>query len=149
MTKLDLRQQIERDIARAIDSSVNYSGDDYDMNKANWIQITTDRAIAAFVNALPEPVDVEAKYELLPGHGPAITVKSEQNEDENHEQMVYLARYADDRGYNRYHLELMGYLQGLYNPMKPVVQSEHDDSKDRPQREETDEPEGERPSKVR
>lgn len=145
---MNLRDQIAKDISRAIDSSVNYGGDEYEQNRHNWVQITTDRAIAAFVSSLPEPIDIESKYELTDPRGPAITIHSEEDEEANHEQLVYLARYADDRGYNRYYTEMMAYLQALYNAPQPVIQSENEQHRLHGTSE-GDSPPDKEPSKVR
>lgn len=150
-TKPDLRKEIASWISRAIDSSVNYTGKEYDLNRHNWVQITTDRIIAAFMYSLPQPVDIQAKYETGP-EGIYVTVSSEEEENKNGDQLTYLAKFADDQGYNRCIWEIQDYLKRLYTLPDPVLQSGHEQtefSESGPQQENPDQPDDKEPSQVR
>lgn len=157
----DLRDQISRDISRAIDSTVNYTGKEYDQNRHNWVQITTDRVIAALMNSLPEPIDVPTKYELPPGQSlPVTLVDPEEDREWNQQQLDMFSKFAMDNGFNRYYFEYVEYLRGLYTAPQSVVQSEHEEhrtetrgtnpnSEGGPQQEDSDESSNQEPSKVR
>lgn len=123
-TTHNLKAQISHDIARAIDSCINYTGDEKEQNTHNWIQITTDRVIGAVINSLPEPIDTPTKYEIAPGD---ILLLPDTDED----SLKYLSKFSGDNGYNRFFYEYLEYLQGLYRLPEGVLQSGHDESKDR------------------
>lgn len=124
----NLRDQISQDILRAIDSTVNYSGNEQEQNRHNWVQITTDRVVAALMNSLPDPIDIPTKYEIKPGETLPITLIDPQESGTwNQQQLDYLTSYSQDSGYNRYYFEYTDYLRGLYMIPQPVLQSEHEE----------------------
>lgn len=124
MPNFDLRKAVAQYVSRAIDSSVNYSGKEYDLNRHNWTQITTDRIIAAMMNALPEPIDVQSKYELGPKGG--IYVNIDEDGEHNEQQLDYLANFQADQGWNNYYKEITDYLRDLYTVPDSMIQSEHE-----------------------
>lgn len=124
----NLREQIARDISRAIDSTIHYSGKEYDLNRHNWVQITTDRIVAAVMYSLPEPVDIPTKYEIKPGTQlPVTLVDPEKDDSWNQRQLDILTHYSEDSGYNRYYFEYTDYLKALYTIPQPVIQSENEE----------------------
>lgn len=147
----NLRDRISADISRAVDSSTNYTGKEYDQNRHNWVQITTDRVIAALMSSLPEPVDVATKYEIPMGHTLPVTLVDPDDDSEhwNQTQLDLFSKYAMDNGFNRYFYEYTDYLRGLYTSPQAVVHSEHEHSESRTQHEDSDESDNQEPSKVR
>lgn len=118
-TTHNLKAQISHDIARAIDSCINYTGEEKEQNTHNWVQITTDRAIGAIINSLPEPIDTPTKYEVQPGDTLVLP-------DTDEESLNYLSKFSGDNGYNRFFYEYLEYLQGLYRLPEGVLQSGHE-----------------------
>lgn len=116
----DLRKEISKMVSRAIDSSVNYSGEEYDQNRHNWVQITTDRAIEAVLRSLPEPVDINSKYE---GAGLHFSINLEEITTP---QLDFLCAHQHDQGYNHYYQDYTYYLKELYSPNSSVIQSENE-----------------------
>lgn len=147
---INLREQIAADISRAIDSSTNYSGKEYEQNRHNWVQITADRAIAAFVQSLPEPIDIEAKYE---GHNGGVDITLDGEDDRN--MVDYLTAWANDCGFNYYYRAVMENMRRLYSPTSDMIQSGHEEHSEEqrstsgPQQEDSDESDNSEPSKVR
>lgn len=118
---MDYRDEIKSYIAQAIDGVVNYSGENKEQNLHNWIEIATDRAIGVIIKQLPNPVDVSAKYELDPEKGLFVTIQAEQTPEafkRNKEMMFHIAKYADDKGYNRYYQDIMQLLTQPYSPLQ-------------------------------
>lgn len=120
----DLRKEVEAYISRAIDSSMNYSGEEGQQNRWNWVQITTDRIVAAVMNSLPEPVDINHKYET-DSKGILIQL-SDGNKEHNDTQIEYLGKFAEDQGWNKYFFAYTDYLKGLYSLPDTMVQSQYD-----------------------
>lgn len=156
MNTPNLRDQISQDISRAIDSTVNYSGKECDQNRHSWVQITTDRIVAAVANSLLDPVDVPAKYEIQAGQTlPVSLVDPDEDGDWNQDQLDLLSKYSSDNGFNRYYFEYTDYLKGLYSLPDGVLQSEHEQhtqehgSSSGSQQEDPDQPNNSEPSKVR
>lgn len=145
---MNLREKVVKEIHRAVDGTIHYAGEEKAQNADNLIQIAADRSIGAFVEVLPEPVDLAAKYETDPTKGLQIRLGDEADEDQNGTQLTYLARFADDQGYNRYYRELMQILQSLYMVPHDVVQSEHEQRTSRTQQEDSDQSGSNEPSKV-
>lgn len=119
---MDLRKEVEGFISRAVDSVKHYNGQEYDQNRHNWVQITTDRIIYAVMNSLPDPIDVRTKYETDRAGGIALDITHEDDEHDK-QQMDYLANYAEDQGFNKYYFAYTEYLRGLYNTPGGVIQS--------------------------
>lgn len=110
---MNLRTKIGQHIARAIKSPDK----DNPQDVHNWLEITTDRIINEFISELPEPIDIDSKYELGKDGGVYVSVvapETEGSEEANGEQLTYLARYSDDRGYNRYRQDLVMKIHDLY-----------------------------------
>ncbi len=109
MNSTSIRTSIGQHIKRAIMSTQQ---DNDPQNVHNWVEISTDRIINEFLSSLPEPIDVQAKYEI-----PATGVVPVQlsNLEEDGEAILHLQRYADDTGYNRYRQELVHSIKSLYN----------------------------------
>lgn len=148
MQNFDLRKAVQQYVSRAIDSSVNYTGKEYDLNRHNWTQITTDRIIAAVMNCLPEPVDVRSKYEMGDQRGIFVNIGSDESPEHNEQQIDYLAQYQADQGWNNYYGELTDYLKALYTLPSDVVQSDYErDGFHRTS--ESDGPNDKEPSKIR
>lgn len=158
----NLRDQISQDISRAIDSTAQYTGKEYDQNRHNWVQITTDRVIAALMNSLPEPIDVPTKYEIQPGKTLPVSLINVEDDDTgwNQRQLDMLSGFAGDNGWNRYYFEYTEYLKGLYTLPQPVIQSDYEEhrietrgsnpnSEGGSQPEDSDESDNQEPSKVR
>lgn len=123
---MNLRDEIQTYIHRAIDSSKGYVGQEYDLNQHTWEQITTDRIIHALIRSLPEPVNLRQKYETVLPDGTLPT------DPENPSEIEQLAQYADDNGYNRYRRELVFFFESLYKPRNDVVSSNYDNSEAKP-----------------
>jgi hypothetical protein len=117
---MDFRNDIRTFIAAAIDGTTNYSGENYEQNKNNWLEISTDRIIGIYVKLLNQPVDIDQKYETSGQGGIWLNLDDNvpENEKHNQEQLVHLAKYADDRGYNRYHDEMVDKLMRPYTPLQ-------------------------------
>lgn len=158
---MNLRREVQSMIHRAIDSTVNYTGKEYELNKSNWIQITTDRVIAAIMQSLPPPIDIKNKYETDEDNGIYINIQSDNKHDKNENQLDYLSIFQQDQGWNKFYIEYSNYLTSLYNTPNNVVSSEHEEhrnessegtvhgSEEGPQSGQSDPPEDSEPSKVR
>lgn len=118
----NLRDEVASYVSRAIDSTQNYEGEEKIENRHNWVQITTDRVISALVAHMPIPIDIESRYELLPGS----TLPVEVPEDTDAKQLDYLAAYSADQGYNKYYHDLMHQITGLYKAPSNDVSLRHD-----------------------
>lgn len=68
----------------------------------------SEEAIGVFLQYLPDPVDINGKYEALKGINIAIT----GDKDRDVSSLDYLAHYGEDNGYNRYYIELLCSLDG-------------------------------------
>jgi hypothetical protein len=82
-----------------------------------WANITADRIIAGFTDFLPEPIDIEQKWEVKPNSGVHITLSAKNDaidHDRDMQQLDYLSSYADDEGYNRYHYTVKEKIENLY-----------------------------------
>lgn len=148
MAPFDLRKEVVAMVHRAIDSTKHYNGSEYDLNRHNWEQITTDRIIAAVMQSLPEPVDIKAKYETGPDNGIFVNVGNDNSPESNEQQLDYLASYQTDQGFNKFYFDYSNYLRGLYTIPEPVVQSEHEQS-ERFHGESDEDSNNKEPSKVR
>lgn len=118
---MDYREAIKDYFTQAVDGIINYSGDNFEQNKNSWVEIATDRAIGCVIKIIPMPVDVINKYEVDPNKGLYITLQTEntpESFDKNQDMMMLVAKYADDRGYNRYHDDLMTRLTLPYAPLQ-------------------------------
>lgn len=144
----DLRKEIVAMVHRAIDSSKHYSGEEYDQNRHNWEQITTDRIIAAVMQSLPDPIDIRSKYETDAG-GLFVNIGPDNTDSENDRQIDYLAAYQMDQGFNKYYFTYADYLKRLYTVPQNVVQSEHEQRESIHREGESDSPDDKEPSKVR
>lgn len=105
----DIRTQIGSQVARAITSSKDSPED-----QRYWVALTTDNIIKTILKFMPEPIDIESKYEVGSGEGVYVTVGPEQAEHQNERQLQYLARFADDQGYNRYRHDMGIILSAPY-----------------------------------
>ncbi len=117
-------------VARAIDSTQNYSGEEKQQNNNNWIQITTDRILAAVMESLPLPVDVASKYETGKAGTIFIDVGGDNNEDKNKAELDFLASYQSDQGWNHFYFDYCNYLRSLYSLHNGVIQSGHEEYED-------------------
>jgi len=144
---MNLRDEIGAYISRAVDSTVNYSGLEYDLNRHNWVQITTDRVLAAVMQSLPPPVDIKAKFETDKERG--IFVHIDEDEKKNKLQIDHLAAFSEDQGYNKYYFEYTDLLRDLYTIQQNVIQSDHDKDDRIHGQGESDSPQDKEPSKVR
>jgi len=114
---MDLRKIVEAYVDKAIDGTINYSGEDKDANRHIWVQLITDRIIGSFMGVLPDPIDIEAKYEADPSRGLTVRLKPEDDEW-NELQIEQMAHYASDRGYNDYRFEVENIIMKPYNLQK-------------------------------
>lgn len=90
---------MRKDISSLVERAVQSRGTDLDNH--NMKEITVDRIIATFVSFLPEEVDLNSKYELN-GMPFQLTVDTlNRNEKENSENLLHMARFANDEGFNR------------------------------------------------
>lgn len=159
-TTFDLRKEVQAMIHRAIDSTVNYSGEEYELNKHNWIQITTDRIIAAVMQSLPDPIDIKSKYETDHMGGIYVNVGADETPEHNERQLEHLAIYQADQGWNHFFGTYTEYLRGLYMLPESMIQSKNEEygnearqesngSEGRNNSEDSDESDNQEPSKVR
>lgn len=145
----DLRSEVQKMISRAIDSSVNYTGDEYDDNRHNWTQITTDRVVEAVIKSLPEPIDIKQKYETDSKGGILVNIVPSNTEAENKTQLDFLSEYQKDQGWNNFYFSYCNYIRQLYNDPQGVVQSDHGTDDRISRTSEGDSPNDKEPSKVR
>lgn len=122
----DLRKEVSQVVSRAIDSSVNYSGKEFDQNRHNWVQITTDRILSSIVQSLPEPVDVRSKYET--GNHGGLFVNIDGKDEEKERQLDLLSSYQMDQGWNQYFAIYTDYLRRLYTDPQSVIQSKNENN---------------------
>lgn len=113
-TPPNLRDEVGSLVSRAVDSVNGYEGEEYKDNRRAWVEMTSDRIMGAVMASLPSPIDIESKYELDTGGGVYVTVHSDQHQQTNNDQLTYLARFADDQGYNRYYQDFVAVLQKPY-----------------------------------
>lgn len=104
-----IRKEISQLVARAQKSVSDDPQDNHNLN-----QITTDRIMALFMGSLPSEVDVDAKYELNGAPISLILDSVNRSEEQNLEQVVHIARFADDNGFNRCVREIKSGLQSEY-----------------------------------
>lgn len=114
---MDLRQEIRALVAQAIDGTTNYSGTNVEQNKSNWGEIVTDRIIGAVFRRLPPPVQLEQKYEMNPEKGLYVRIGDDMSDKANEEQLIYVSNFADDKGYNRYHSDMVDMLMNPYGTL--------------------------------
>lgn len=115
--KLTLRDKIAVEVSHAIQGTIEHPSkevNDYYQNRANWVNIATDSIISAVTEFLPDAVDISSKYELSAEHGVFVNIGTDQDEERNGAQLEYLARFADDKGYNRYRAEVLDKIEKLY-----------------------------------
>lgn len=115
-----LRDDVAHYVDQAIRGSAQYKGNDPDLNRNNWVQIVTDRIIGSFVAFLPPPVDIDGKYENTSKKGLYVAVGADSSYRKNQEQLMYLSRYASDKGYNSYYEEIMEKFSGMYGLNKSL-----------------------------
>ena len=113
---MTLREEVALYVGTAMKANQDYTGNEPDLNFHNWVQIATDKIIKALLETLPTPIDIEAKYESNQHRGVWVAMGEESKFDKD--KLVYLARFADDCGYNRYYTHLIGkfgqeYLKNL------------------------------------
>lgn len=160
MANFDLRKEVSQMISRAIDSSVNYSGKEYDLNRHNWVQITTDRVIAAVMQSLPEPIDIKTKYETDQVGGIYVNIGADESPEHNERQLEHLAIYQSDQGWNHFFITYTDYLRGLYILPESMIQSKNEEHRDESggqnpisksgfEPKDSDESDNQEPSKVR
>ena len=123
MREMNLRDIIAMNVSHAIQGTIEHSDrgstpmdkmEDYYQNRANWVNMATDNIIDAFVEFIPRPVDLEGKYEVGGKNGVYINIAANKSPNHNGEQLAFLARYSDDKGFNRYYDLLMFQLKSLY-----------------------------------
>lgn len=116
----NIRTAIGQHVARAIASTKEKD----EQNDHNWREITTDRILNEVIAFLPEPVDIQSKYEMTPQGVPGSTLVIDtinQSEEQNSEMLKHAARFADDQGYNRYRREFIASIKELYSPVQNSV----------------------------
>jgi len=113
----NLRQIIAMNVSAAIQGTREYKAmgvDDYYQNRANYVNMATDNIIRSFIAELPDYVDIGEKYEQGDISGVILDVSAGRSESWNQEQLNYLARYADDRGFNRAIYEIVDNIESIY-----------------------------------
>jgi hypothetical protein len=130
---LTLRDKIAVNVSHAIQGTIEYpvkqkvdlsdpnsaklikeNMEDYYQNRANWVNIATDAILEAFDEFLPAPVEMNLKYELSGDSGVHVVLKNDRTETENSSQLEYLARFADDKGFNRCVDDIRARMKDLY-----------------------------------
>jgi hypothetical protein len=69
----------------------------------------TKEAVKVFLQYLPNPVDVQAKYEAQ--EGVHVTFTGSRAHDDA--MLTYVANFAEDQGWNRYYYEFRQRLAGI------------------------------------
>jgi hypothetical protein len=64
---------------------------------------------AAVLHHMPEPIDIESKYEADPVDG--VWISLPKNEKAEADLLDYLFQFGQDVGYNGYYLETRDYLK--------------------------------------
>lgn len=101
---LDLRDLIEMNIYSAIDGvlmSASKTQNDYLSNRAKHTHVASQHIMKAFDDWLPELVDLKNKYETTPDGGIYVRLGTEDQEKQNADQVLYLAHFATDEGFNK------------------------------------------------
>ena len=124
----NLRDKISQDISEQQIAQLTTQAK-CDQNRHSWVQITTDRIVAAVANSY-STVDVPAKYEIQAGQTlPVSLVDPDETETGTKTNQTY-SKYSSDNGFNRYYFEYTDYLKGLYSLPDGVLQSEHDNTQE-------------------
>lgn len=134
MTKPNLKDKIAVQVSHAIQGTVEYpisqkvdlrnpnsavlikeGMDGYYANRTAWINLTTEHILEEIIQSLPPEIDIASKYET-DGNGVYINLDTKnKSQEQNQEQLEFLASYADDRGWNRFREELIITLRRLQN----------------------------------
>lgn len=112
---MTLRDTIHLQVSQAIQGTVEFPQkgiDAYYQNRHNWVQLATDNIMKAFVQSIPEAVDVAKKYELHPEKG--LHIKITEDDEHNDAMMEYLSNFSHDNGWNEYRYEVISSIQNSY-----------------------------------
>lgn len=130
MLTKDLRTYIMESIEVAIHKVMDMPREtpeeyeEFRINRSMWVNMVADRILSGFHEFLPEPVDMDGKYEDAPYSGLHIQLSKKRNGRDDiadGNQLDFLAAYAHDAGYNQYHIDVLRQLESLYKSGEKVL----------------------------